>query len=81
MDYLRSTREGETVHQTNVLAAWQFLEGDDSRAALLLGVNIDRGIRHQVGAALDWPVGRRFFVRVDARLNLLRVGIGVGIGF
>lgn len=81
VDYLRSTREGKTLHQTNVLAAWRFLEGDDSRAALLFGVNIDRGIRHQVGAALDWPVGRRFFLRVDARLSLLRVGIGVGIDF
>ena len=35
----------------------------------------------QVGAALDWPVGRRFFVRADARLALFRVGIGAGIGF
>ena len=40
-----------------------------------------RGVRHQVGAALDWPAGRRFFVRVDARLVLFRVGIGAGIGF
>ena len=39
-----------------------------------------RGVRHQVGAALDWPVGRRFFVRVDARLVLFRVGTGAGIG-
>ena len=59
-----------------MLAAWRFLERDDSRAALLFGTNIRRGIRHQVGATLDWPVGRRFFVRVDARLILFRVGIG-----
>ena len=81
MDYLRSTREDATLHEVNVLAAWRFLERDDSRAALLFGTNIRRGIRHQVGATLDWPVGRRFFVRVDARLILFRVGIGAGIGF
>ncbi len=81
VDYLRSTREGLTVHETNVLAAWRFLEGNGARAALLFGANMRRGIRHQVGAALDWPVGRRFFVRVDARLILFRVGIGAGIGF
>ena len=81
VDYLRSTREDATLHEVNVLAAWRFLERDDSRAAVLFGTNIRRGIRHQVGAALDWPVGRRFFVRVDARLILFRVGIGAGIGF
>ena len=81
VDYLRSTRESVTLQEVNVLAAWRFLESDNARGALLFGANIRRGIRHQVGAALDWPVGRRFFVRVDARLNLLRVGIGAGIGF
>ena len=81
VDYLRSTHEGETVHETDVLAAWRFLEGDGTRAALLFGVNMRRGLRPQVGAALDWPVGHRFFVRVDARLNFFRVGIGAGIGF
>ena len=35
-----------------------------------------RGLWYQVGTALDWPVGRRFFVHVDARLILFRVGIG-----
>ena len=77
VDYLRSTREGETLQEVNDLAAWRFIERGDSRATLLFGANIDRGIRHQVGAALDWPVGRRFFVRVDSRLILFRVGIDV----
>ena len=81
VDYLQSTREGMTLEEVNVLASWRFLERDDSRAALLFGTHISRGIRHQVGAALDWPVGDRFFVRVDARLILFRVGIGAGIGF
>ena len=81
VDYLRSTREDATLHEVNVLAAWRLLERDDFRAALLFGTHIRRGIRHQVGAALDWPVRRRFFVRVDARLILFRVGIGAGIGF
>ena len=49
VDYLRSTREDATLHEVNVLAAWRFLERDDSRAALLFGTNIRRGIRHQVG--------------------------------
>ena len=78
VDYLRSTREGVTVHETNVLAAWRFLEGNGTRAALLFGANMRRGIRHQVGAALDWPVERRFFVRVDARLVLFASGSGPG---
>ena len=86
VDYLRSTREGETVHETNVLAAWRFLERNGARAALLFGANlhrrnIRRRICYQVGAALDWPVGRRLFVRLDARLVMFRVGIGAGIGF
>ena len=81
VDYLRSTREGVTVHETNVLAAWRLLEGNGARTALLFGANMRRRIWYQVGAALDWPVGRRFFVRVDARLIVYRVGIGTGIGF
>ena len=81
VDYLRSTHEGETVHETNVLAAWRFREGDGARAALLFGAHMRRRLWYQVGAALDWPVGHRFFVRVDARLILFRVGIGAGIGF
>ena len=79
VDHLfRLTRFLMTV---DMLAAWRFLERDDSHAALLFGANISHGIRHQVGAALDWPVGRHFFVRADARLLLFRVGIGAGIGF
>ena len=39
------------------------------------------GIYPQVGAAMDWPIGDRFFVRVDARLALLRVGVGAGFRF
>lgn len=35
----------------------------------------------QVGAAVDWSVGDRFFIRADARLILLRVGIGAGFRF
>ena len=81
VDYLRSTREGETMHETNVLAAWRFLEGDGARAALLFGAHMRHRLWYQVGAALDLPVGRRFFVRVDARLILFRIGIGAGIGF
>ena len=69
------------MHETNVLAAWRLLEGNGARTALLFGANMRRRIWYQVGAALDWPVGRRFFVRVDARLILFRVGIGAGIGF
>lgn len=38
----------------------------DPHAALLFGASMRRGIRHQVGAALDWPVGHRFLVRADA---------------
>ena len=71
---------GLTVHETNVLAA-RLLEGNGARTALLFGANMRRRIWYQVGAALDWPVGRRFFVRVDARLIVYRVGIGAGIGF
>ena len=37
VDYLRSTRGDATLHEVNVLAAWRFLERDDSRAALLFG--------------------------------------------
>ena len=81
VDYLRSTRKGVTVHETNVPAAWRFLEGNGPRAALLFGAHMRRRIWYQVGAALDWPVGRRFFVRVDARLVMYRVGIGAGISF
>ena len=53
-----------------MLAAWRFLERDDPRTALPFGASMRRGVRHQAGAALDWPVGRRFFVRVDERLIL-----------
>ena len=77
VDYLRSTREDETLHEVNVLAAWRFLEGNGARASLLFGVHMrPRPVWYQVGAALDWPVGHRFFVRADARLALFRVGIG-----
>lgn len=82
VDYLRSTREDETLHEVNVLAAWRFLEGASARASLLFGVYMrPRPVWFQVGAALDWPVWRRFFVRADARLALFRVGIGAGIAF
>jgi hypothetical protein len=47
-----------TLQEVHVL---RFLERDDPHAALLFGASMRRGIRHQVGAALDWPVGRRFF--------------------
>ena len=33
VDYLRSTREDETLHEVNVLAAWRFLEGNGARAS------------------------------------------------
>ena len=39
------------------------------------------GIYPQVGAAMDWPIGDRFFIRVDARLSILRLGIGGGVRF
>ncbi len=82
VDYLRSTRKAKTLHEINVLAAWRFLEGNGARASLLFGVHMrPRPVWYQVGVALDWPVGRRFFVRADARLALFRVGIGAGIGF
>ena len=54
--------------------------GERAAYVAAFGANMRRGVRHQVGAALDWPAGRRFFVRVDARLVLFRVGIGAGIG-
>ena len=39
------------------------------------------GIYPQVGAAIDWPIRDRFFIRVDARLSILRLGIGAGVRF
>ena len=82
VDYLRSTRKDETLHEVNVLAAWRFLEGAGARASLLFGVYMRPGpVWFQVGAAVDWPVWRRFFVRADARLALFRVAIGAGITF
>ena len=82
VDYLRSTREDETLHEVNVLAAWRFLEGAGARASLLFGVYMrPRPVWFQVGAAVDRPVWRRFFVRADARLALFRVGIGAGVAF
>ena len=82
VDYLRSTRKDETLHEVNVLAGWRFLEGAGARASLLFGVYMRPGpVWFQVGAAVDWPVWRRFFVRADARLALFRVGIGAGIAF
>ena len=82
VDYLRSTRKDETLHEVNVLAAWRFLEATGARASLLFGVYMrPRPVWFQVGAAVDWPVWRRFFVRADARLALFRVGIGAGIAF
>ena len=84
VDYLRSTRKDETLHVINVLAARQLLEVDGARASLLFGAYVrprPAWVWYQVGAALDLPVGHRFFVRADARLVLFRVGIGAGIGF
>ena len=70
VDYLRHAR-GHDGARDQRIGAWRFLEGNGARAALLFGANMRRGIRHQVGAALDWPMGHRFFVRVDARLILV----------
>ncbi len=86
VDYLRSTRRDETLHEVNVLAAWRFLERNGARASLLFGAYMrprrpPRPAWFQLGAAVDWPVWRRVFVRADARLTLFRVGIGAGIGF
>ena len=77
----RGTREGVTLQEANVTAAWRFGERDAPRAPLPFGASMRRGIRHQAGAALGWPLGRRFLVRADARSSGLRVGIGAGIGF
>ena len=84
VDYLQSTRKDKTLQEVNVLAAWRFLEGNGARASLLFGAYVrprPAWVWYQVGAALDWPVGHRFFVRADARIALFRVGIGAGIGF
>ena len=79
VDYLRGTRKDETLHEVNVLAAWRFLVRNGARASLLFGAYMrPRPVWFQVGAALDWPVWRRLFVRADARLTLLRVGMGLG---
>ena len=56
VDYLRSTREGVTVHETNVLAAWRFLEGNgprliESRVAHYRAAR--RGERASVAACRD----------------------------
>ena len=50
VDYLRSTREGETLQEVNVLAAWRFLERDDSRAALLFGA--PRGLDNSASCSM-----------------------------
>ena len=70
-----------TLQKVNGLAAWRFLERDDPRAALLFSTSMRRGIRHQVGAVLDWPVRAPVPRGADARLIVFRVGVGAGIGF
>ena len=40
-----------------------------------------RWVVPQAGAAVDFPIGSRYFLRADARLLIFRLGIGAGVRF